>query len=414
MKKEEFYQEALWESKGPLEGIRVLEATTAGAGPWAGTLLADLGAEVIKIDQPGTGDMARRIPPFVESSSEMDSSAIHLSINRNKKNITLALNQPQGQDLFKKIVRQIDITVENFKPGTMEKWGLGYKDIKKIKPDIIYTSVSGFGQYGPYSYRPGYDPVGQAMGGLMSVTGHPDGPPMRSGIAVADNMTGWLGAYGSVAALFHRTQTGEGQHVDVSLLDSILYASQSGIMAAANADFLFSRHGNASSNTAPANTYQCKDNKYVFLCIALESHWGRLCKLIGREDLIGNPETNSIANRLKNREMIDNIIQEWMSQKKSHEVLELLDGAGIVSGPVYNYRQILEDPHIKERDMVTEVDHPSAGKLRLYGVGAKFSRTPARVRHPAPLMGQNNQEVYMGWLGFSQRQLDRLKAEGAI
>ncbi|MBI2876482.1 MAG: CoA transferase, partial [Candidatus Tectomicrobia bacterium] len=197
MRKEEFYRDAIPGSQGPLEGLRVLEATNYAAGPFAGTLLADLGAESIKIDVPGTGDFLRLTPPYVPSSSELDRSCYHLSINRNKKNITLSLRHPEGQELFRQLARHTDVIIENFKPGTMDRWGLGYRDIAKIKPDIVYTSISGFGQYGPLHHKPGYDSIGQAMGGLMSINGYPDTPPTRTGNAMIDNITGWQGAFGT-------------------------------------------------------------------------------------------------------------------------------------------------------------------------------------------------------------------------
>ena len=414
MRKEEFYQEALRESKGPLEGVRVLEATTAGAGPWAGTLLADQGAEVIKIDQAGTGDILRQLPPFVKSSSTLDSSALYLTINRNKKGITLNFREPEGQELFKELAKKMDIIIENFKPGTMDKWHLGYKDIKKIKPDIIYTSVSGYGQYGPYSYKPGYDPVGQAMGGLMSVTGDPNGPPMRCGIAVADNMTGWLGAYGSILALFYREKTGKGQHVDVNLLDSVLYASQSGIMLAALNDFTLHRLGNRSLGVVPFNTYRCIDGNYIFLLVAGDTHWKRLCQILGREDLINDPRCNSIPARSQHFELVDGLVSQWMQGKTAEEAMVILDEAQLVAGPIYNFKQIIRDPHILERDIVAEIEHPAAGPLKLYGVGLKLSLTPGRVRMPAPMLGQHNEEIYSGLLGLRAEKIAQLKEKGII
>jgi crotonobetainyl-CoA:carnitine CoA-transferase CaiB-like acyl-CoA transferase len=414
MKKEEFYEEVLENSSGPLEGYRVLEATTAGAGPWAGTLLADQGAEVIKIDQSGKGDMLRQLPPFVKSSSALDSSAMHLAINRNKKGVTLNFKEPEGQQVFKELAKKMDIIIENFKPGTMEKWHLGYRDIKKIKPDIIYTSVSGYGQYGPYSHKPGYDPVGQAMGGMMSVTGAPDGPPMRCGIAVADNMTGWLGAYGSTVALLYREKTGKGQHVDVNLLDSILYTSQSGIILAALNDFALPRLGNRSLGVVPFNSYCCKDGNYVFILVGTDTHWARLCQILGREDLVDDPRCNSLPARSQHFEFVNGLVNQWMESKTAEEAIAILDEAQLVVGPVYNFKQVIQDQHILERDMVAEIEHPAAGPLKLYGVGLKLSRTPGKVRMPAPMLGQHNEEVYNGLLGLGSERITQLKENGVI
>jgi crotonobetainyl-CoA:carnitine CoA-transferase CaiB-like acyl-CoA transferase len=414
MKKEEFYQEVVKDSPGPLEGYRVLEATTAGAGPWAGTLLADQGAEVIKIDLPGTGDMLRQLPPYVKSSSALDASALHLTINRNKKGITLNFKEPEGQEVFKELAKKVDIIIENFKPGTMDKWNLGYKDIKQIKPDIIYTSVSGYGQYGPYSYKPGYDPVGQAMGGLMSVTGEPDGPPIRCGVAIADNMTGWLGAFGSIVALLYREKTGIGQHVDVNLLDSVLYSSQSGIMLAALNDFVLPRLGNRSLGVVPFNTYRCQDGNYIFLLVGRDSHWARLCQILGREDLIDDPRCKTLPARSQHFDFIDGLVSQWMQSKTAEEAMAILDKAQLVAGPIYNFKQIIHDPHILEREMVAEIEHPAAGLLKLYGIGVKLSRTPGKVRLPAPMLGQHNKEIYQGWLGYDANKLAELKDRGII
>ncbi|MBI2878055.1 MAG: CoA transferase [Candidatus Tectomicrobia bacterium] len=413
MRKEEFYREALPDSLGPLEGVKVLEATTAQAGPVAGMVLADLGAEVIKIDQPGLGDIARRLPPFVPSRSELDASVGYLSRHRNKKNITLNLKSPEGQLLFRRLATRVDIVIQNFKPGTLDQWGLGYEGIRCLKPDIIYVSISGYGQYGPYSHKPGYDPVGQAMSGLMSVTGFPDGPPTKTGNAMADNITGWQGAMGAMAALHYRNRTGKGQHVDVCLLDSVLYTTEGFITGAANAGKKWQRTGNRYQGTAPVNTYRCRDG-YVCICVALESHWTRLCRILGREDLIDDPRTSSIAARGDHVELVDGVVSRWTQDRSVAEVVSTLDEAQLVVAPVMEFHQVLEDLHIREREMVTEVEHPAAGPIKLFGVASKYSLTPARVRTPAPLLGQHNREVYGGWLGLGEEEIDGLKEQGAI
>jgi crotonobetainyl-CoA:carnitine CoA-transferase CaiB-like acyl-CoA transferase len=413
MHKEEFYREALPNVTGPLEEFRVLEATTAQAGPVAGMVLADLGAEVIKVDQPGTGDMARRVPPFVPSRSELDVSVGYLSRHRNKKNITLNFKSPEGQELFRRLAAQMDVVVQNFKPGTMDRWGLGYEDIRRLKSDIIYVSISGYGQYGPYSHKPGYDPVGQAMSGLMSVTGFPDGPPTKTGNAMADNITGWQGAMGAMAALLYRNRTGKGQHVDVCLLDSVLYTTEGFIMGAANAGKKWQRTGNRYQGSAPVNTYRCRDG-YVCICVALEGHWARLCRIIGREDLIDDPRTSSIAARGEHVELVDGLVSQWTQDRTVTEVVSTLDEAQLVVAPVLEFHQVIEDLHIQEREMVTEVEHPAAGQMKLFGVASKYSLTPARVRTPAPLLGQHNEEVYGTLLSLNQKEIARLNRKGTI
>ena len=414
MRKEEFYSEALPNSKGPLEGIRVLEATNVAAGPLAGTLLADLGAESVRCEMPGKGDILRQVTHCqVPGSSELDRSAYYLSVNRNKKSITLDLKRTEGQELFRKLARHVDVVIENFKPGTMERWGLGYQDIRKIKLDIIYTSVSGYGQYGPYSHRPGYDHIGQAMGGLMSITGYPDGPPTKTGHAIADNLGGWQGAFGTLAALVYRMKTGKGQHVDVNLVDSILYTTTFGLMGAANATWHWEKTGNRHPLNAPSNTFLCRDG-WVILAVASDSHWERLCRLMGREDMIGIPQTISSARRAENWQLIEEAVAKWTREQTVDQVVDAFEEAGLVASHILSFEDILHDPHFRERDMVAEVDHPTTGSLKLFGVASKYSLTPARVRTPAPLLGQNNMEVYGGWLAMSDAEMKQLKDQGII
>ena len=413
MRKEEFYRDAIPGSLGPLEGVKVLEATTTQAGPIVGTILADLGADVIKCDQPGFGDIVRHGHPFVDGRESPETACLYLSINRNKRCITLNLKDPQGAELFRQLAATMDVVVQNYKPGTMDKWGLGYEDIRALKPDIIYTSVSGYGQYGPYHTRPGYDAVAQGMGGLASLNGYPDGPPTRVSSAVADNLTGWQGAMGTMSALYYREKTGKGQHVDANLLDSVLYISDFGIMAAANADWVWPRMGSRHPGGAPVNTYRCKDD-YVFILVGLPAHWVKFCKILGREDLIEDPRTRTPADRVRNVDFVDEVVGVWTAEKTAAEVLQIMEEAELAASPIYDFAQILEDEHIQEREMVAEVDHPEAGKVKLFGVAVKHSHTPGKVRSPAPLMGQHNDEVYGGQLGLSEEELNLLKGDEII
>lgn len=421
MKKEEFYQEAIPGARGPLEGIRILEATTAGAGPWCATFLADMGAEVIKIELPRTGDMSRQpSDPRVDlrvllnkpGLSDLDAGMLHQSINRNKKGITLDLRNPKGQAIFKDLAKNMDVILENFKPGVMDGWGLGYQDLQKVKPDLVYTSVSGYGQYGPHSFKPGYDPIGQAMSGLMSISGFPDGPPTKTGNAMADNITGWQGAMGTMAALLYRYRTGKGQHVDACLLDACLYTTSHSIMAASTG-YIQGRSGNRYANRTLTNAFACKDG-YVYLCIVIDSHWAKLCRVMGREDLIGQPRTATMALRSQNNDWLEGIVNDWLKEKTVEEVLKIMGEAALVAAPIYDFSQVIADPHIREREMVTEVEHPALGPINLYGVAPKLSRTPGKVRTPAPLLGQHNEEIYGSYLDFDSSKLEQLQAEGVI
>jgi crotonobetainyl-CoA:carnitine CoA-transferase CaiB-like acyl-CoA transferase len=413
MKKEEFFAEAIPNSTGPLEGVRVLEITTSLAGPIVGTLLADLGAEVIKCELPQVGEVIRYCPPFLNTEASMERSTVHLSINRNKKNITLAYNKSEGAAIFKELAVKADVIVENYKPGTTDKWGIGYKDIRKIKPDIVYTSITGYGQFGPYHTKPGYDPIAQAMSGLMHITGQPDGPPTTTGNFMADNMTGWQGAFATVAALFYREKTGKGQHIDVCLLDSLLYTTEMGIMAACHLGFFWERLGSGAHPIGTRVLYQCKDG-YVCLLVAIQTHWERLCKVIGREDLITDNRTRTLIDRVTNFQFVADSIQQWTRGKTVEEVVKLFEEAELVVAKIYDFRQIIEDPHIQERDMMTEVTHPIHGTLKLYGVAAKHSLTPGKVRMPAPMLGEHNNEVYQGLLGYKEEKLVALKEKGII
>jgi crotonobetainyl-CoA:carnitine CoA-transferase CaiB-like acyl-CoA transferase len=413
MKKEEFYKDAIPNSVGPLEGLKILEATQNFAGPNAGTVLADLGAESIKIDQPGMGDALRHLPPFLNPEYEFETGCQHLSINRNKRNITLSFKHPEGKEIFKQLAAKVDIIIENFKPGTMDGWGLGYQDIKAVKQDIIYVSISGFGQYGPNHKRPSYAPVGTCTGGLVYVTGQSDGPPTRPGFGLGDSLAGWQGAMGALAALYYRNTTGKGQHVDVSQVDTILYLSESGISLAANLNTSWERIGSAHPLAAPCNLYECQDG-YVFIGIILDSHWARFCRIMGREDLIDDPRSKSTKERTLNRPFVDEAITYWTKKKNVKDVVNALVEDQLVVAPVYNFFQIIEDEHIRERDMIAEVEHPQAGRMKLYGTAPKFSVAPTAIRRPAPNSGQHNEEIYGQFLGFGREKLAEIKERGVI
>jgi crotonobetainyl-CoA:carnitine CoA-transferase CaiB-like acyl-CoA transferase len=414
MKKEEFYGESSGNSLGPLEGIKVLEATTSHAGPVAGKILADLGAEVIKIEMPEKGDILRNLGPFLPSCPEkIESSTYFQSLNRNKKGITLRLSLPLGKEVFLNLAQKVDIIIENYKPGTMERWGVGYPQVKKINPDIIYVSIAGRGQWGPQHAKPSYDAVGQATGGLMHVTGNKDDPPTRAGFGLGDDLAGWKAAFGGLSALIYRQQTRKGQHVDVSQQDAMLYAGEIGIMAAANAGYFWQRMGSGTPMASPYDSYKCQDD-YVFVAIVLDAHWERFCKIIGREDLIADPRTSSIASRAQNKEFVDGIVGEWTKYKKVAEVIEILERAQLIVAPIHNFKQVAQDKHLIEREMVTEVEHPLSGPLSIYGVAPKFSITPGKVRRPAPMLGQHNHEIYQGLLDYSEEKIANLKEENVI
>lgn len=410
----DFYARADRQSPGPLAGVRVLEATNYGAGPFCGMVLADFGARSIKIEPPGSGDPVRQIPPFVGGQRGTEHSAWYLSINRNKQAITLDLRKPEGQAIFRELAAQSDIVVENYAPGVMARWGLDYASLAKDLPGLIYVSVSGFGQFGPLAHRKGFDPVAQAMSGLMSVTGEPDGRPLRAGFAFADDLSGWLGAMGAMAALHHRHRTGEGQHVDSSLVDAILYASDMGIMGAANAGYIWPRQGAGTDTAAPLSSYPCQGGRYVFVHAVFDKAWEALCEAMGRPDLKTDPRTASIAARGAHIPFVNEVVGAYTAARTVEQVVDEAERTGFIAAPILDFGEVAREEHFLAREGVAQVDHPLHGPLKLQGVSPKFSRTPARVRTPAARMGEHNQAVYGEMLGYSAQRMAALHEAGVI
>ncbi len=412
MTKDEFFQEADSTTTGPLDGIVVLEACTTYSGPVAAAELADMGAEVIKCEIPGSGDVSRAFPPRVPGAPDIDCSAPFLSINRNKKAITLNFHHPHGQDIFRQLARRADIVIQNFRPGTMDKWHIGYTDIQQVKPDIVYVSISCLGQWGPLAHKVGYDIDAQAMGGLMSIIGHADGPPLKTGNGIADYLTGIKAAQAGLAAIVSRLRTGQGQHVEIAMVDAVLSVTEGGIMQAATCGEVWKRDGNHHPAVSPANTFACTDG-YIILAVAHARQWQRLCTIIGREELVDDTRTATVSARKQHETFVEDAISEWTQTQTVRDAVAQLNAEGIASSPILGFDDIIQEEHFKVREMVCEVEHPTAGKITHYGVAPKFARTPARVRTPAPLLGQDNAEVY-GQLGYSAEALEELQKEGVI
>jgi crotonobetainyl-CoA:carnitine CoA-transferase CaiB-like acyl-CoA transferase len=413
MKKAEFYREANPTSHGPLEGLVVLEACTTYAGPVAAAELADLGAEVIKCELPVTGDVCRLFGPRVPNAPTQDGSAPFLSINRNKKAITLNFHLPRGQEIFRQLARRADVILQNFRPGALDKWHIGYEDIRAIKPDIVYVSISCLGQWGPLSAKVGYDTDAQAMGGLMSITGQAGGPPTKTGHASIDYLTGVKAAQAALAALVRRLRTGEGQHVDIAMVDCALSVTEGGVMQAAMGGEVWQRKGNRHPASAPCNSFLCQDG-YVMLAVAHDKQWASLCRIIGREDCVSDPRTATVAARKANEDVVEQLVAEWVSQRTRHEVVTALNAASIAVSPVLDFGDIIQEPHFREREIVCEVEHSTAGTVTHYGVAPKFAKTPARVRSAAPVLGQHNAEIYGSWLGYDEATLAELAKEEVI
>jgi crotonobetainyl-CoA:carnitine CoA-transferase CaiB-like acyl-CoA transferase len=391
-----------------LLGIRVLDMSRVLAGPFTGMLLADMGADVIKLEIPDRGDDSRQFPPFIG-----DESMYYVNLNRGKKSITINLKTQEGKEIFKELVKQSDVLLENFRPGTMDRLGLGYEELKKINPKLIYSAISGFGQTGPYRLRPGYDIIGQAMGGLLSITGWPDGPPTRSGTAIGDILSSLFCTVGILAALQVREQTGVGQLVDVSLVDSV-FASLENIPQAYYVDgHVPERIGNRYEFVYPYGTFEVKDG-WVVMGIANDSLWTRFIDTTGLE-LGEDQRFKSNPLRVKNHAPLKEIIEAWSRKKSKNEVLEMLTEAGIPCCPIYDIKEASEDPHISgAREMVLEMDQPGLGMVKVQGNPIKMSITKPKPRGPAPSLGGNTYEVLNALLGITEDRFRELKDLGVV
>ncbi|TNH05078.1 CoA transferase [Testudinibacter sp. TR-2022] len=394
--------------KGALEGLRILDLSRVLAGPFCSMMLADMGAEVIKIEQPGIGDDSRQFAPMKSGES-----SYYMNLNRNKKGITLNL-KGKGRDIFLEMVKQADIVLENYRPGTMEKLGLGYEALKTVNPRIIYGAISGFGHTGRNKMRPGYDIIAQATGGLMSTTGWPGGEPTRSGTAMGDVLAGLSLAIGLLAAVNHQTRTGQGQKVDIALVDSVVAS-----MEIINQIYLVEgrlpeRIGNRYESCYPYDSFAAKDG-WLVIGAANDKLWHLVCKVIGREDLIQNPRYKTNPDRVKNHAEIKPLVEAWTKQYPAEDVINAMLAAGVPAAPINTIDQIVNDPHIaQDRQMFVDVMHPLAGKTTLTGSHLKFSLTQTGIRTAAPLLGEHNTDIYQALLGYTPEVLSELKDSGVI
>lgn len=395
--------------KGILDGITVLDMTRVLAGPYCGMLMADMGANVIKIEMPGKGDDSRAFGPFLNGES-----AYYMNLNRGKRGVTLNLKSDEGKRIFLSLVKQADVVIENYRPGTMEKLGLGYEDLKKVNPGIIYGCVSGFGHYGPYSQRAGYDIIGQAVGGLMSTSGWPGGEPTRTGTAMADVLGGLSCAIGILAAVVNKMRTGEGQKVDVALVDSVVSSLEIITQIYLASGRIPERIGNRYESTYPYDSFKAKDGSLVIAC-GNDKLFKLLCEKMGRMDVYEEPDFKTNVLRVQNHAKLKVIIEEWLADYTIDEAVGMLLAVGVPAGPINTIDRIVKDPHIADaREMFVEVDHPVAGKTKITGNHIKFSDKKAQVQAPAPTLGQHNEEVYGQYLELDAAALKRLAEEGVI
>jgi len=393
----------------PLRGIRVLDLSRVLAGPFCSMLLSDLGAEVIKVEVPGEGDDTRAYPPFINGVS-----SYFLSVNRGKKSVTLDLKKPEAQRAFLKIAEKCDVMLENFRPGVTARLGIDYKVIRKVNPRMIYCSISSFGQTGPYASWPGYDIIVQGMGGLMGLTGEPDRPPVRVGMAITDIGAGMYAAIAIVSALWARESTGEGQYVDVSLLDG----SVSWMTYAAGNYFATGevpqRMGSAHPSIVPYQGFEAGDGRHILIAGGNDRLFALLCQGMGLEGWADDPRYATNDRRVEHRHELIPALEKEFKKRTRDEWLKTLRGLGFPCAPVYTIDEIFRDPHVLGRGMLVEMDHPQAGRIKQIGPALKFSDTPCVVGSPPPMLGEHTEEVLRSIAGYSEREIEHLRRTKAI
>ncbi|MEA4925486.1 MAG: CoA transferase [Syntrophomonadaceae bacterium] len=384
-----------------LDGVKVIDLTQAYNGPFCTMQLADHGAEVIKVEKPGSGDQTRGWAPFREGCGD---SAYYAFVNRNKKGITLDITKPEGKKILKNLVRIADVVVENFRCGTMEKLGLGYEELKKVNPRIIYASSTGFGHYGPLKDRPAYDVIAQAMGGMMSITGDKGGHPVKAGPGLGDNFAGTYLAGAIAMALYHREKTGRGNCIDVSMTDVMFAALENALPVYDIEGTVLGRSGNIDPATSPYDMYECKDG-FIVLAAGSEKLWKLLCEAMENPGLSDDERFADNGLRVVNRDQLTDVINSWTRGLSVSEAEARLIEKGVPCGPILDVEQIVNHPHFKAREMVVEVEHPTIGKMRIQGVTVKFYETPGSIESPAPLLGQHTEEVLKTELGLSDEDI---------
>ena len=394
---------------GPLHGIRVLDLSRVLAGPYCTMFLGDLGAEVVKVEQPGTGDDTRSWgPPF-----QGGESAYFLCVNRNKRSVTLDLRKTDGIELLRRLALEADVLMENFRPGTLAGWGLSEADIRRRNPGLIYASLSAFGSSGPLKERPGYDVAIQAWGGLMSITGPAGGEPTKVGVAIVDIVAGLMLGTSIASALYAREKTGEGQRIETSLMEAEVAS-----LINAGSNYLVTgeipgRWGNAHPNIVPYQSFATADGHLV-VAVANEAIWARFCDGVGKTELAADPRFDTNAHRVENRDELLGILGEMFCARPRHEWIDLLNRAGVPCSPVQDIREVFESPQVLATGMLQEIDHPTAGKVRMAGLPVKFSGTPASVRLAPPLLGEHNEQVLKEWLELDDEAIGELRSRGTL
>lgn len=398
-------------TKKPLEGIKVLDLTRVLAGPYCTMVLANLGAEIIKIERPGIGDDSRDFGPFVNGES-----IYFISINRGKKSIAVDLKSEEGKEILLDLVKEVDILAENFRPGTMEKLGLGYDKLKKVNPGLIYAAMSGFGHSGPYSQRAAYDMIVQGMGGIMSITGQPGGEPTRVGTSVGDITAGLFGTIGILSALLGRETTGKGQKVDVAMLDGQISILENAIARYTASQEIPEPLGSRHPSITPFEAFKTKDS-WVILAAGNDALWANFCSVVDREDLTKDPKYLTNADRNDNHDALKPILDDIFIEKTTDEWLEILNNAGIPVSPINSVDKLFVDPQIEARNMLVEVEQPGVGKIKVAGNPIKLSDIPAKEEvpeDPAPSIGQHTEEILKNMLGLDEKRVNELMSKKVV
>ncbi|PRY71751.1 CaiB/BaiF CoA transferase family protein [Halomonas ventosae] len=395
----------------PLSDIKVLELGQLIAGPYCGQVLADFGAQVIKVEPPGKGDAMRQ---WGEADRDTGEPLWWNVIGRNKQSLTLDLRQPRGQELLRELASQADVIIENFRPGTMERWGLGYEALSRHNPGLVMVRVTGFGQEGPYASRAGFASVCEAMGGLRHLSGYPDRPPVRVGISLGDTLAGLHAALGTMMALHQRDRSGRGQVVDSSIFESVLAMMESLVPEYARAGKVRERSGSFLPKIAPSNAYPARDGRDVIIGANQDTVFRRLCEAMGQPGLADHPDYATHRARGEHQAAIDDLVAAWTREHDAQQVVDLLAKAGVPAGLVYRAPDMLDDPHFQARESIVEVPDRHGHPLPMQNVFPRLSDTPGRVREVGPALGEHTEQVLTGWLGLAPEALDALRADGVI